>query len=197
MEDARASAEAAHTGALMKLLDRELVADDLAGAAESAAKPPDVAELGRVGIVLFGLGEETLALPASVVRRVTPFAAPVRIPHRSSGILRGVCNVRGEIVLCADLRGLLGMPAIVNGDAGASLEAKRTMVIGPTQASWAFEVDSLRGIGRIDHSALAPAPLTVEHALGAFVAGLAEIDGARVTVLDGERILAGFKAALQ
>lgn len=186
---------AAHVGALMRLLDQPLSAEELAGAAASAAKPADAGERGRMGIVLFGLGEETLALPASVVRRVTPFAAPVRIPHRSSGILRGVCNVRGDLVLCADLRALLGMGSGQKSE--AEMESRRTMVIGPAQASWAFEVDRLKGIGRIDQNALASAPLTVEHALGAFVAGLAEVEGERVTVLDGERILAGFKAALQ
>lgn len=184
---------AAHAGALMRLLDQPLSAEELAGAAASAAKPADAGERGRMGIVLFGLGDETLALPASVVRRVTPFAAPVRIPHRSSGILRGVCNVRGDLVLCADLRVLLGM----GSKSETEMESRRTMVIGPAQASWAFEVDRLKGIGRIDQNALASAPLTVEHALGAFVAGLAEVEGERVTVLDGERILAGFKAALQ
>jgi hypothetical protein len=40
------------------------------------------------------------------------------------------------------------------------------------------------------------APLTVEHALGAIVTGLTEIEGRAVTVLDGEQILAGFRAAL-
>jgi len=184
------------TGALHRLLDRPIPPDDLTLAAESAAKPADPGERGRIGIVLFGMSSETFALPANVVRRVTPFAPPVRIPHRSSGILRGVCNVRGELVLCGDLRALLGMPALDAAQKEAGIEAKRTMVIGPANASWAFEVDALRGIGRIEQASLAAAPLTVEHALGAFVTGLAEIEGTRVTVLDGERVLAGFKAAL-
>ncbi|MBX3389284.1 MAG: chemotaxis protein CheW [Phycisphaeraceae bacterium] len=181
-----------HSDSLFRLLERPLLESDVRASTEDAASPAETGERGRIGVVLFGLGNESLALPASVVRRVTAFAQPVRIPHRSGGVLRGVCNVRGELVLCADLRRLLGMPARED----ANTEPLRTMVIGPASAAWAFEVDALHGIGRVDPSALASAPLTVEHALGAFVAGLAEVDNRPVTVLDGERILAGFKAAL-
>lgn len=184
--------DAGLTDSLLRLLDRPVAADDLSRAAADAALPADAGERGRVGIVMFALENETLALPASVVRRVTTFAPPVRIPHRSSGVLRGVCNVRGELVLCADLRRLLGLPARET-EAGDSL---RTMVIGPAHASWAFEVDALHGIGRINRAALATPPLTVEHSLGAYVSGLAELDGRKVTVLDGERILDGFRAGL-
>lgn len=178
--------------ALERLLDRPVSSADLGSAADEAAVRADAGESGRVGIVLFGLEGETLALAASVVRRVTPYAPPVRIPHRSSGVLRGMCNVRGELVLCGDLRRLLGLRARET-EAGESL---RTMVIGPANASWAFEVDSLHGIGRINPETLAAAPLTVEHSLGAFVLGLAEVEGRAVTVLDGEQVLAGFKAGL-
>jgi len=185
-------AESANTDALLRLLDRPVSAGDLRSAADDAALPADTGERGRIGIVLFGLEGETLALPANFVRRVTPFAPAVRIPHRSSGVLRGVCNVRGELVLCADLRRLLGLAPRETEDS----DALRTMVIGPASASWAFEVDALHGIGRINPDALAAAPLTVEHSLGAFVIGLTEVEGRAVTVLDGERILAGFRAAL-
>lgn len=186
------SSQSGNSGALARLLDRPLIESDLHASTDDAAQPAETGERGRIGIALFGLGSESLALPASVVRRVTPFAPPVRIPHRSSGVLRGVCNVRGDLVLCADLRRLLGMAA----RAEETTDALRTMVIGPASAAWAFEVDALHGIGRIDPGALASAPLTVEHALGAFVLGLAEVEHRPVTVLDGERVLAGFKAAL-
>jgi chemotaxis signal transduction protein len=185
-------AESPTTDALLRLLDRPVSEAELRSAADEAALPADSGERGRIGIVLFGLDGETLALPANFVRRVTPFAPPVRIPHRSSGVLRGVCNVRGELVLCADLRRQLGLKARETEDS----DSLRTMVIGPASASWAFEVDALHGIGRINQSDLAMAPLTVEHSLGAFVTGLTEIEGRAVTVLDGERILAGFRAAL-
>lgn len=178
--------------ALFRLLERPLEEADLEAATEEASNAAEKSERGQIGIVLFGLGSESLALPAGMVRRVTAHAPPVRIPHRSKGILRGVCNVRGELVLCADLRRMLGMPE----REATETDSLRTVVVGPASAAWAFEVDALHGIGRVSPSTLASAPLTVEHSLGAFVAGLAEVDDRPVTVLDGERILAGFKAAL-
>lgn len=183
----------ADASALERLLNREIAEADLCAAALDAANPAETGERGRVGVVLFGLEGERLALPAKVVRRVTAYSAPVRIPNRTAGVLRGVCNVRGELLLCGDLRRLLGLAERGGTNEQESL---RTMVIGPASASWAFEVDALYGIGRIDASKVSAAPLTVEHALGAFVTGLTEVDGRGVTLLDGERILGGFKAGL-
>jgi chemotaxis signal transduction protein len=70
------------------------------------------------------------------------------------------------------------------------------VVIGPADNSWAFEVEALIGIERIDAAKIEPAPTTVRHALGAFTSGVTHIEGQCVTVLDAERVLAGFKAAL-
>ncbi len=193
---AQATPDPSHTSALLRLLDQPVSPEDLAAGARAAANPSEARQSGSAGIVLFALGEETLAVPAKLLRRVTPVTSPIRIPHRTSGVLRGLCNIRGELVLCADLRHLLGMPAQANAEAPTESGSRRMVVIGPTDAPWAFEVDSLKGVERIDPTNLMDAPLTVEHAIGAFVAGLVEIEGTRVTVLDGERVLAGFKAGL-
>jgi chemotaxis signal transduction protein len=70
------------------------------------------------------------------------------------------------------------------------------VVIGPAENSWAFEVDALIGIERLDMADLRPPPVTVEYAMSAFTMGLIDIDGRRVTMLDGERIIAAFKAGI-
>lgn len=186
-----------HAGAALRLLDQPVSAADLIAAAAGAATPTETRARGTVGVLLFRLDDETLAVPARILRRTTPFTRPTPIPHRSSVVLRGLCNIRGELVLCADLRRLLGLPTHGTGNSKTTTsDACRMVVIGPADASWVFEVDALIGIERIDPTRLRPPPLTVGHALGAFVAGLADIGGTSITVLDGERILSGFKAGL-
>ncbi len=187
---------AEHAGALERLLDRPVSAADLAEGADLAARPAEVRSAAAVGLLLFDVGRETAALPASMLRGVTPAARVVPIPHRSSGVLRGMCNIRGELVLCADLHGLLGLPARVEGAAAAETGARRMIVIGPAHDCWAFEVDALIGIARIDPASLRPPPVTVKHAIGSFTSGVTEIDGRYVTVLDGERILAGVRGGI-
>lgn len=192
------AANNASLGAVLNLLDRPVNPAALSAAAALAAQPAQLHSSATLGVLLFKLDEETLAVPARMLRRITPHARPSAIPHRSSGLLRGLCNIRGELVLCADLRHMLGMPPRKEADesAAAASDQRRMVVIGPADASWVFEVDAILGVERIDPAALRTPPLTVEHAIGAFVTGLTEIDSTAVTVLDGERILAGFKAAL-
>ncbi len=186
-----------HAGALGRLLDRPVSAADLAEGADLAARPAEARSAAAMGLLLFGIGRETAALPASMLRGVTPAARVVPIPHRSSGVLRGMCNIRGELVLCADLHRLLGLPARSDDAPAAEAPgARRMIVIGPAHDCWAFEVDTLVGIARIDPASLRPPPVTVKHAIGSFTSGVTEIDGTCVTVLDGDRILAGIKAGI-
>jgi chemotaxis signal transduction protein len=186
-----------HGGALDRLLDKPVSLQDLAAGAEDAAATADSLARGTVGVLLFKLGDETLAIPAKALRRITTHTRTSPIPRRTGGILRGLCNIRGELVLCADIRRMLGLPTRDSEEKSAEgPDSRRMVVIGPADASWVFEADCLVGVERIDPGALIPAPMTVEHAIGAFVSGLAEVGGSRVTVLDADRILAGFKAGL-
>lgn len=178
--------------ALLHLLDRAVTPELLAESTLDAAKPLEIRATTLSGLVLFRMGMETFALPAKSLRRATPYAAPTRIPHRSSSLLRGLCNIRGELVLCADLRTLLGLERTEI----EATETRRMLVIGPESGSWAFEVDALLGIERIDESGVLTPPITVEHSRGAYVRGIVAIGNENVSVLDGERVLTGFKAAL-
>lgn len=187
-----------HDSAMRRLLERPASEADLAAGAERAALPPVVHEGPTIGLLLFRLGGETAALPAKVLRRVTPWARPTRIPHRTTTVLRGVCNIRGELILCADLHQLLGLPdrrAAEPGTADAA-DPRRMVVIGSQDAPWVFEVDGLVGIERAGTAQILPPPVTLEHAVPTYTTGIAEINGERVTILDGERVLAGFQAGL-
>lgn len=185
------------TSAAIRLLDRPLSESDLAAGARLASQPMEADGRRTVGLLFFRIGPETLAVPAKSLRRITTFSRPSPIPHRASGLLRGLCNIRGELVLCADLHRLLGLPDRAERDpASADADQRRMIMIGPADASWVFEVDSLIGIERIDPAAMLAPPVTVERALEAFVTGLADIDGVRATVLDADRVLSGFQAGL-
>ncbi len=191
-------ASGAHDAAILRLLDRPVSTTDLAAGAEWAARPAIANEGPMVGLLLFGLGEETAALPAKLLRRVTPWARTAPIPHRTTTVMRGMCNIRGELILSADLHGLLGLQTPPNRSAppeGTS-DTRRMVVIGPQDAPWTFEVDRLVGIERTPVSSIKQPPVTIEYALAAYSTGIAEIHGQMVTVLDGERILAGFQAGL-
>lgn len=193
---ASATPERSVSDAILRLLDRPITDADLAAGSEMAARPSPSRTTETVRLLLFRLGNENAALHAKNLRRVTPAARPSPIPHRTSGVLRGVCNIRGELVLCADLRKLLGLPPRGESEAENATDARRMVVIGPADNSWAFEVDALMGVENADVSTFREPPVTVAYAIGEFTRGVTEIGGRSVTILDGERILAGFKAGL-
>jgi chemotaxis signal transduction protein len=185
-------------GAAMRLFDRPLSPADLDAGAEWAARPVEAHGSARVGLLLFRIGEETFGLPARLLRRVAPVVRCIPIPHRSSGVLRGLCNIRGQLSLCTDLARLLGLPERSASDnTSADAAAHRRMVlIGPPDAPWAFEVDAIVGVERVEQAAIRPPPITVRYALADFTTGIADVRGETVTVLDGERILKGFQGGI-
>lgn len=183
---------------MQRLLDRPVSDSDLAAGAERAARPAVPPEGVTIGLLLFKLGDEVAALPAKFLQRVTPWARPTPIPHRTTALVRGVCNIRGELVLCADLHRLLGLPdraTQARAREGES-DARRMVVIGPPDAPWVFEVDGLVGVDRTAAARIQSPPVTVEYAIPVYTTGIAEIGGRLVTVLDGERVLAGFHGGL-
>jgi len=182
------------TDAILRLLDRPIDPGELDAGAELAALPAEARTRKAVRYLLFRLGDEVAALPAKALRRVTHTARAVPIPHRTSGVLRGVCNIRGELVLCADLHRLLGLPP--RSEESAAAETRRMVVLGPAENSWAFEVDALMGVESADPTAFLAPPLTVKHAITDFTSGVTSIGDRTITVLDSDRVLAGFKAGL-
>jgi hypothetical protein len=58
--------------------------------------------------MIFRLGTEWLALPASVFQEVAELGAIHSLPHRRSGLVVGLTNVRGgELLICFSLTKLL------------------------------------------------------------------------------------------
>ncbi len=181
---------------ILRLLDRPVTAAELDARAALVAMPGESRSKQSLRLLLFRVGQETAALPAKMLRRVTPSARAVPIPHRTNGIFRGVCNINGELVLCADLHRLLSLADREGAPADAATDSRRMVLLGPADNSWAFEVDALMGVENIDPSTFRVPPLTVEYSIGDFTVGVTDIGGRSVTILNGERILAGFKSGL-
>ncbi|MCK6475584.1 MAG: chemotaxis protein CheW [Phycisphaerales bacterium] len=183
-------------GAMLRLLDRPLSAQALEADARAAAQPVEAETRGATGVLMFRLGEESLALPARSLRRVNPLVAVSPIPLARSPLLRGMCSIRGELILCADLHQLLGITRGVSPPAPGSGDPRRMIVIGPGDAPWVFEADAVMGIERVDPGAFIPVPVTLAGSTADFAAGLFDAPVGRMTVLDDKRVLAGLKAAL-
>jgi len=182
----------ADRSAIAKLLTRPLTDDDMREHTASVATPISEQSRDVRGVMIVRIGVERLALPADAVSRVTPDRPAHRIPHRSNAIVRGVCNIDGDLVLTAALDELLQIPV----DPNAAAE-RRMVVIGDDGARWAFTVDAVLGVEPIEVQAFRDLPVTVEHALVHFARALITTEAGQATLLDPAALVRGFDGALR
>ena len=176
------------------LLERRPPEDYLAGwttvLAEQPARPSAdervVAGEQALALMVFRLGSELLALPLRLLQEVTPPYGIHSVPHRSNGCFLGLVSIRGEILLAASLRQLLG----IGPEAGTGQEAGARMAVttpGPQQ--WVITIDEVLGIHLCAAEELQPPPVVHNAAGGALIQALLPWKGRQVALLDGERLL--------
>ena len=111
---------------------------------------------------VFRIGAEWLALPMTAVDEVADMRAIHSLPHRRNGVVLGVANVRGELVVCVSLAQLLG---IDSAGKAASRHQRiilgRLLVLRGPGGRLAFPVDEAHGAERFDEAQLQLVPSTV------------------------------------
>ena len=108
-------------------------------------------------ILLFRIGGERFALPANSVQKVFPSTTVRKVPHRTRPPFRGLCCYEGAILLTGLLHVVLDMAI----DENADVKLRRMIVIGSDDSSWAFEVDAVDCIRKVDPSQFRNAPSTI------------------------------------
>lgn len=138
----------------------------------------------EVGVLVFRLADEWLALPVAALVEVTHPRPPHRVPHRG-GLLAGLVNVRGELHLCVRLDQLLGIaPATDDTPKGTP----RLVVIRRDTERWVFAAAEVDQVRRLSARDLTPAPPTLARAAGSTARGVFHHDGRAVGLLDADRL---------
>jgi chemotaxis-related protein WspD len=155
-----------YSAAARALLDRPLSHAEVSEHTEQVARPKSVEEQGPQTVLLFRIASEWLALPMGVVKEVAEVRAIHSLPHRRGGVLLGVANVRGELLVCVSLRHLLTLE-----DSGAPVASpqaahRRFLVVGRGEVRAVCPVDEVHGIERVHTWDLQDMPATVAKAAG-------------------------------
>ncbi|HXT71158.1 MAG TPA: chemotaxis protein CheW [Vicinamibacterales bacterium] len=179
------------------VLDRDVSPAYLSRWTGHFAKPKPVIETQSMTLLVVRVGAEWLALPTSVVVEITQ-PQPVRsLPHRRAGILLGLTNVRGELLICVSLRHVLGLDARPPGPEDAFRPAQqRVLVVRREGVRVACVVDEVDGIYRCGPSEVATLPPTVARASSSHSRGIASIHGRPIGVLDDNRVFATIQRGL-
>ncbi len=127
---------------------------------EHFAREKRLAAPAKTSALLFRIGDEWLALPTKAFEEVAERRLIHSLPHRRQGMVLGLANVRGELVVCVSLGRLLGIEKI------APRKTLRTVYDRLLVANWdgqrlAFPVDEVHGIYRFEPHQLKSPPATI------------------------------------
>lgn len=132
-------------------------------------------------IVIFRIGEEWLGLATALFIEVVERRPVHSLPHREGGILEGVINIRGELLVCISLARLFK----IEGKSGqTAANAKRLLVIAHPGGRIVFPAEEVYAGCRYYPEGLSPIPATLALAAAPFTTGIVEWEGRTVGVLN-------------
>ncbi|PTX92183.1 chemotaxis protein CheW [Verrucomicrobia bacterium LW23] len=143
-------------------------------------------------VMLFRLGGEWLGMCAKVFREAMDRTEVRRVPHRTSEVLLGLVNVRGEVQICFSMARLLGIDEAPVDERRVKLSDtvyKRLAVASKEGATWVFPVDEFYGVTELDEAEdLKPVPVTVAKSHTTFSRGVFTHGGQSAALLDDDLV---------
>jgi chemotaxis-related protein WspD len=171
-----------YSNAGVQLLNRPLPPDCRREWTEHFARKKKTAAPARISVVLFRIESEWLALPTPAFQEVAERRLIHSLPHRRSGLVLGLANIRGELLICVSLSRLLGLEKKRDAAARRGL-FERLLVVNWEGSRLAFPVDEVHGILRFDEQELKEPPATVTKSNVSYTQGILPWQGRAVGFL--------------
>lgn len=160
------------SAAAVQFLDRPVTPEYRREWTEHFAREKKISTPAKTSAVIFRIGTEWLAMPTQAFQEIAERRVLHSLPHRRSGIVIGLVNVRGELLICASLGRLLGLEAPTRQKRLRAV-FDRLLVADWDGHRFAFPVDEVHGVHRFHSADLREPPATVARsgfncALGVF-----------------------------
>ena len=169
------------------LLDREPPPGYEADWTTRIAQPRASKLAGDKSVVIFRIGAEWLALPTTVFQEVTDLRPVHSLPHRQGRVVKGLVNIRGQLLVCVSLAELLGLePAAESKKPQAHAAVPRLLVTAHKSGGVVFPTQEVHVGHRYHPEELKPLPATVSLAASRHAIGLLAWRGHKVGVLEDE-----------
>lgn len=176
-----------YTAAALALLDRDLPPAYLDEWTEHFSRKNRIGEADSESIVVFRIGEEWLGLPAAVFSEFVDVRAIHSLPHRRNGVLLGLTNVRGELLICVSLEKVLGIVRETKTNEQRQRAVyKRLVVIHDKDGRIVFPVDEIHGIHKFHRSEFTQVPATVAKATGTYARAMLPWQDRAIGYLDDQ-----------
>lgn len=151
----------------------------------------------EIGVLIFRLGNEWLALSIHLFAEIAELREIHQIPHRSNKILLGMVNVRGQLKLCIALHNLLEIHIDeIKLHEIATPGPIRMLAIQKENEYWIFPVNEVFGIYHFDPTKLENVPITIVKSTANYLQGVIPWKQRSVGYLDEELIFYSLRRAL-
>jgi chemotaxis-related protein WspD len=187
-----------YSAAAVQLLDREHVAYGLDAATRLYAADKVGEQRQERSAFLFRVCGEWLALETGVLDEVADLRAIHSLPHKRNGVVLGLANVRGELLVCVSLAQLLGIDPMAETQAARHqrIALRRLLVVRREGTRLAFPVDEVHGTRRFDDHELKPVPATVAKAGACYSKAMLSWQGHAVGLIDDELLFHSLNRSL-
>jgi len=147
--------------------------------------------------LLFRLGDEWLGLHCRHVQEVTEMRLIHSLPHKTSTLIKGLVNLRGELRLCVSIGSLLQIEKAQDIYQVNREIHERMIHIRNQGQSFVFPVSEVHGIYRYPDQALKPTPSTLSKSRHSFTTGVLAWNDQHVGILDYELLFYALSTGLQ
>ncbi len=176
-----------YAAAASVLLDRDLPPHYVEEWTHQFSQDRSVAQPDTESMVVFRMGGEWLGLPTSVFSEFVDMRPIHSLPHRRNGVLRGLANVRGELVVCVSLGKVLG----IEDQDKTKKPRQRTIysrlaVIHDKGNRVVFPVDEVDGIHNFHAGELTEVPATVAKATATYTKAMLPWKDKAIGCLDAQ-----------
>lgn len=150
-----------------------------------------------ISAVVFRLGAEWLSLPVSMINEITLLRNIYDIPHNQNKKIRGMVNIRGELIICMSLGYLLGVEKPEDDLIDEERPINRLIMIREKNGFIVFPVSEIDGIIHYDPDKLSSAPDTVKNSRLNFINGVTTLNKKTIGCIDHDTLLDNIASTLK
>ena len=144
----------------LQLLNRQLTPEYRRERTLHFARQKTVSVPGKMSAVIFRINNEWLALPTQAFQEIAERRLVHSLPHRRKGIVLGLVNIRGELLICVAVGRLLGLEPVGPRELARKTH-DRLLVVSWEANRLTFPVEEVHGIHRFQPAELKAPPATV------------------------------------
>ena len=143
---------------------------------------PITPEAERIQLVVFSLEDESFGADINQVREIVRVGMVTPIPD-SPNFIRGVTNIRGEIIIVIDLKERFFLPV------KKPVESKHIVITGQEGNLYGLLVDEVTEVLRIPRTEIKTTPHLITKIDRTYISGVVTLENRLIMLLDFKKVL--------